>query len=496
LPEIAPNIHPIRVYFPIALISVSAFFHRASIVIRSKPPLAALCAVPGPAMLWRGALAAFMPSPWIKRGSCRLVVFIVGSILVGSVNGPANAAGLTLPQAIDIAVQNNLDLQAARYAVDEAHGRLLQAGLPPNPQLDLATKNDRLYRNEGEYTASIGISQKFPVAGRIARQKDVARVDVALAQAEIGQAELKLAGDVTSVFYNILALDRQIEVRERLIDVDQKLLLGTRNRFKAAEVSELDVNSAQLELQRLTQERALLLSQRMTQLARLDQFLGRPATQPLALDDTLPTTDKLPSLEEQQQQALKLRPDLRFALLSADRARADLALAHAQRFEDWTVSAGAEQGRQVIDGGPPQGTSRSLGLSLSIPLPLLNNNQGRTAEAAAAGKQAYAHVEALTLNILNEVASAYAEAERLQHAVAEYQSNMLALSARNVSLAQKGYNQGLISIVEVVLAQRQQGELNMAYLNTLDQYLQTLARLRTAVGISIRHNAEPDRGTK
>jgi outer membrane protein TolC len=84
------------------------------------------------------------------------------------------------------------------------------------------------------------------------------------------------------------------------------------------------------------------------------------------------------------------------------------------------------------------------------------------------------------------VASTYAEAERLQQAVSAYQRNMLALSARNVRLAQQGYNQGLIAIVDVVQAQRQQGELNIAYLNTLDQYLQALARLRTAVGTNIR----------
>ena len=432
-----------------------------------------------------------MPLPWINRASLRLVIFLVSSVLLGSVNRPANAAGMTLPQAIDIAVQSNKDLQAARYAVQQARARLLQAGLPSNPRLDIAARNDLLFGNKGEYTASVGISQQFPVAGRIARQKEVARVDVALALAEIRQAELKLAGDVTSGFFRVLALNRQIEIRERLIDADQKLVLGTRNRFKAAEVSELDVNAAQLELQRLTQERALLLSQRMTQLAQLNQLLGRSATQAIALDDTLPSSDALPSLVEQQRQALTVRPELRFALLNADRARADQALARAQRWEDWTVGVGLEQGRQVIDGAPPQGTSRALGLSLSIPLPLRNQNQGRIAEAAAAGTQADARVEALKLSINNEVASAYAEAERLQQAISAYQGSMLALSARNVRLAQQGYNQGLISIVEVVQAQRQQGELNMAYLNTLDQYLQALARLRIATGEYVRHLKEP-----
>lgn len=424
----------------------------------------------------------FISSPWINRVSWRFLVFFVGSALLGGLNQTANAAGMTLPQAIDSAVQSNKDLQAVRYSVEQARARLLQAGLPPNPRLDISAGNDRVFGNQGEYANSIGISQPFPVAGRIAHQKDVARVDVALALAEIRQAELKLAGNVASQFYSLLALNRQIEVRERLIDVDQKLVLGTRNRFKAAEVSELDVNTAQLELQRLAQERALLLSQRITQLTQLNQLLGRSATQAIELDDALPTGDPLPGLADQQRQALSSRPDLRFAMLNADRAKANQALARAQRWEDWTVGVGLVQGLQVVDGAPPQGSTRMLGLSLSIPLPLWNKNQGNIAEAEANGAQAYARIEALKLNIGNEVASAYAETERLQQILSEYQRNSLAVSARNVLLVQQGYNQGLTPISDVVLVQRQQGELNIAYLNTLDQYLQALARLHIATG--------------
>jgi cobalt-zinc-cadmium efflux system outer membrane protein len=422
-----------------------------------------------------------MQSFWINRALRRIVIFLVGSVLLGSIGQAAHAASLTLPQAIDIAVQNNKDLQAARHAVESARARLLQAGLRTNPRLDIAAKNDLIFGNKGEYTASIGISQQFSVTNRIAHQKDIARVDVDLALAEIRQAELKLAGDIASQFYRVLALNRQIEVRERLIDVDQKLVLGTRNRFKAAEVSELDVNAAQLELLRLTQEHALLLNQRMAQLSQLNQLLGRPAIQVIELDDTLPDSKSLPGLTEQQRQALALRPDLRFALLNADRARADQSLARAQRWEDWTVGVGLEQGRRVIEGLPSQGSDRALGLSLSIPLPLLNKNQGRIAETAAVEAQADARIEALKFSISNEVASAYAEAERLQQVISEYQ-NMLPLSERNAHLAQQGYDQGLVSIVEVVQAQRQQGDLNVTYLNTLDQYLQALARLHIATG--------------
>jgi len=428
----------------------------------------------------------------IKRTSWRRLIVFIGITLLGSVSLAVNAAGLTLEEVVGMAIRDNKDLQAARYAVEAARARLLQAGLLPNPRLELSGKSDSIFNNEGEYTANVGLSQQFPIAGRIARQKDVAQADVALALAEINEAERKLVGDVAASFYRILALDRQIEVRDRLIGVDQQLAEVARNRFRAAEVSELDVNTSQLEMQRLTQERTLLLSQRATQLAQLNQLLGQSAAQPLALDNTLPTIEPLPSLMEAQQRALALRPDLRFALLNADRARADLALARAQRWEDWTVGLGVEQSRLAVQGAPPQDRGRALGLTLSVPLPLLNKNQGRIAEAATVGTQAAARIEALKLNIENEVATTYAETERLRSALQQYQQNILPLGDRNVRLAQQGYNQGLVSVLEVVQAQRQQSELNISYLNTLDQYLQALMKQRLAVGDYTANVTPPD----
>lgn len=56
--EVIPNWHPLFVHFPIALISLSAFFHLAAILLRNQPRCAH-CAVLAHSTLWLGALAAF-----------------------------------------------------------------------------------------------------------------------------------------------------------------------------------------------------------------------------------------------------------------------------------------------------------------------------------------------------------------------------------------------------------------------------------------------------
>lgn len=385
-----------------------------------------------------------------------------------------------LKQLIELAQRENKDLQAARYAVDIGRARLLQAGLRPNPRLDVSVRSDFLFNNEGEYGSALAVSQEFPIAGRIARQKDVARVDIALAEAEVAEAQRRLADQVAGKTYRLLVSQRQASAVDSLIGVEEKLAKTARARFRAAEVSELDVNTVQLEIKRLGLERSLLQSEQQALTTALNTLLGRSATAPLTVIEPLPDLGLLPSLPHLQDRALQQRADLKAALLGVDRAAAEKALARSLRWQDWSVGLELSQDKQAVLGAPPQGNDRAIGVSVSIPLPLFNKSQGLIAEADANRGQATARVDALRLTILGEVAGAHAEATRLQALLAQFGESMRPISERNVRLARQGYEMGLIPVFDVVQAQRQQSELNKTYLSTFDQFLQALVRLHTA----------------
>lgn len=417
----------------------------------------------------------------VGRSICYFI-FLFGAICIFFVSPSHANSGLSLNQLSVIAIQNNKDLRAATYSVALAKSRLTQAGQLPNPTLELLNTDDRAFKNEGEYTRSVGFSQEFPVAGRIGRQKEVARVDVAIAQAEIADAERKLRVDVAKNFYTLLVFDRRLAQLDRLSQINYRLMQGARHRYRAAEVSELDVNTAKLEYQKLSQEKKILISQRLVQLADLNTLLGRPAKSALILDETLPHLPNLPDLISLQKLALERRPDFLAANLTICRAQADMALARAQRWADWKLGIGVEQDKLIIEGAPPQSPDRSLAISLSIPLPLLNQNQGRIQEASSSEIQAYERIQALKLTIESEVTSNYNQVQYLQTVINQSQISSIPIGEKNIRLAQQAYNMGQISIFEMVQMQRQYYELQRSYLDALDQYLQAFVKLQSAIG--------------
>ncbi len=417
-----------------------------------------------------------------QRGDCRwMPTFATAMLVVATfaVNSAA-AASLTLDQALRIAIEQNHDLKAARAQVDAALGRLKQSGRWPNPRLELSNETDAPFANEGEYSRSAGFAQEFPVGGRLARATEVARVDVARALAEVNAAERELISGVANDFDAVIVLDQRIALHDQLVAIESALVSASRARYRAGEVSELDVNAAELELERLRQERIALGGERNAAIRTLAGLLGLAVDAPLTIDTTPPPAKDLPPLAQLTDEAVQRRPDLRLLTLAADRAGAERALAQASAWEDWSVTLGVRQDRRVIFGAPSQPEDKTLMLSLSVPLPLLNDNEGNIAAASADETTAREQLVALQTRVVNEVAGLYGEVGRLRDALVAYQTRILPLGRRNSQLARSAYRNGQISVSEVVQAERQERDLGTSFADTLAQYLHALESLNQA----------------
>jgi outer membrane protein, heavy metal efflux system len=395
------------------------------------------------------------------------------------------ATNVTPERAVIIALEENRDLMAARFVIRQAEGRLRQAGLWPNPEFDLGRNTDAPFANEGEYDFSAGFKQRFPISGRLAKAKAVARVDVALAMAEVRNQERLLIGDVLGRSRDWLVLQEKLNANRAIQEIIQKLVDVSEKRLQVAEVSPADVNLAKLELQKLTLAEKALLNQQEVVTTALNQLLGREPKSLLELSGTVSIDIDTNKLIETHLQALARRPDRQLAAMAIDRAGAEIKLARAERWEDWAVGFDYSRERGIFsDPVRLDDTDNFIGLSVSIPLPLFNRNQGRISEAQATRQRAEAELTALELRINAEAQTAENQIHRLLGILRQYREESIKLADENVALLQKGYADGLVNITAVIQAQQQLTELRLTYWEVAGDLMRTLTDFETATASS------------
>ncbi len=394
-----------------------------------------------------------------------------------------NVSAMTLDQAVEKGLASNLDLRAAYFEVEKARGRLIQAGLWPNPELGFSTTTDRTFKNEGERATTAGFQQAFPISGRLHFAKQVSRVDVAQAMAEIRNRERLLIGEVERDFLTVLLLRQQIKANHEFIGANREFVDVFEQRLKHAEVSEVDVNLARVELQRLELDTTVLETDLRTRELALKLQLGLPAEHPLAVEGDLNALTARFRPENYDLSMVVNRPDLRQTELEIDRANAEVRLARAEAWADWTLGADYQTDRRVDE---PTGlrTDPSLGFKISIPLALWNRNQGRVYEQKAAASQARKRVEALTLSIRSEIATDLTQAFKLREVVRTYHRDLLPSLTRTTALLYKGYGEGLVAPTQIIQAQQQRATLLSSVVAANTTYIQALIGLETATASS------------
>ena len=378
---------------------------------------------------------------------------------------------LTPEKAVVFALRGNRELKAARYAIQQAEARLKQAGLMSNPELELGSANDLLLKNEGEYNLSVGFKQRFPITGRLEKERAVARVDVAMALAEVRNQERLFAGEVMDRAREWLVLMDKVKTKEETLGIIKKLIDSSEKRLKVAEVSEADVNLSKIEAEKLSLAKAALLNQQEIAMTELNGLLGRDLKTSLILSGFANLELNADALAAATQQANARRPDHQLAALGIDRAAAEIILAKAGKWEDWTVGFGYSRSVGKFDS--PIGTKADnlIGISLTVPLPFWNNNDAKVGEAQANRQRNTAELSALELRIKTEAQSAENQMRRQHGILRQYRDVSLKLAETNMNLLQKGYDEGLYPITAVIQAQQQFTELRQSYSESVGDFL-------------------------
>lgn len=120
---------------------------------------------------------------------------------------------------------------------------------------------------------------------------------------------------------------------------------------------------------------------------------------------------------------------------------------------------------------------------MSVPLPFSHIDKGELEAAEAGHRQALSQLEAARVRAQADLQHALARFDAATHRVALYDQGTLADSHAVLEKALYNYQRGGASLVEVLIAQRTESEVRLAYLDALADRAHALVALEQAAGL-------------
>lgn len=379
---------------------------------------------------------------------------------------------LTLPFLGTRIHHQNPDLAAARLRIQEALGRVGQAGRLANPELDFSAEAGKRF-NEGRI--EVGFSQRFPVTGRLRGEKALALTQVTIAETEVRDFERRLVAQARAAFIEVLALRERRDLLVAQSEVTRELADSIQRAAEKGEGSLLDAGQARIESVRVAAEVRQLNAREAGLVGTLKPLLGMSPEQALVV------SGKLPPISPPGRGDISARPDLQTAGLETGAASQAITLEESRRYDD--LEAGVFTALERTEDAPIGRRNEGLvGFQLKIPLPWWNSNEGGIAEAKARHQRKQLEQHALVRAINLEVETARAEMREWAALADDISGRLLPLAEQQASATETAWHNGQTDLQAVLRAREQRLQLAATRIDAVREFHLAAARHQAALG--------------
>jgi cobalt-zinc-cadmium efflux system outer membrane protein len=411
---------------------------------------------------------------WLSGRILPVLVVVCGPLY------PAWGSELSMEGAVQAALMGNRDLAAARFAVKKAEGRLRQAGLLPNPEIEFNGFSDFITSGDGEGEFIIGLHQVLPLTARLPLAREVSRVGVAEALREVRNHERLLIARVQELYVRTQAARRRsVAAGEAREDAAASSGLAA-TRLTAGQGTLAESALARVDEQRWGTVATSAATEAETLLLDLKTAAGMPAGAPLALTQTLES-----AVDDLRARAglsrATYRPDVELALLGMDRGGAETRLAQASAWEGIRVGVEYMQDRGVDAPGGID-TGHFLGVKVSLPLPVWDRKTGEIDVARATEEERTARVRALELEVGNDISAASRRVSLLEDQWRRYGRDTQPVIDDASREMVQGFEQGRVEARDLLLVRAQSTTLQVEATRIIEDLALALIDLEAAGG--------------
>jgi cobalt-zinc-cadmium efflux system outer membrane protein len=358
----------------------------------------------------------------------------------------------------------NPQLSVFPYDLRAADARVLQAGLRPNPEVQIDVEEfggqaERSGFEAAETTLQVG--QPIELGGKRSRRTQVARLDRERLQWDYRAARLDVIRRSTLAFVAVLAAQERLSLAEQILDLSHRARAAVSQRVKAGKDSPVDevradVASSESRIERQKAE-AMLAAARQTLAALWGSQMPRFER---AVHDFYEISSPTPLAE--MTDAMVDNPDLSRWATEQQRRRAVLDLEKAQASPDITLGGGLRRFEQTDD--------LAMVFGLTMPLPLANRNQGGIRAAAEDLAKTCRQYEAARMEAWAALSQAAAALASSHDEIVISREDVLPKARQAFEAAQQGYLQGKFDYLYVLDAQRTLFSTQARYIDSVEAY--------------------------
>lgn len=381
-------------------------------------------------------------------------VALAATLVVTS--GLAEAAPVTVADSLAKGSEASPRIAQAKAQLDAAEARARQAGVSPNPELNLEVEN---FGGTGPYGGVRGtetllsLSQRLELGGKRGARVAVARAERDFAALALIRAKVDLARDIRIAHAELRAAeDRAVLARDnvgRAAELARAAgVLVDAGRDPPLRKLRADALLAEARAEEARTFGALLSTRRLLETLtgiddpELSAADGPDGASPLILQPDAPSLDE------------------RLSTAERDAARARIVLARASAVPDITANGGV---RRFNEGG-----ATALVAGVSIPLPFRDRNRGGIAAARSDSLAAEASLAQARRDASRARRDAATALDAANARLAVLSGPGLAQAEEAVRLAGIGYRAGRFSLIELIDAQN---ALNSARLSLIEARL-------------------------
>ena len=429
---------------------------------------------------WRGGrkikLAAGAAAIWLSASGGAFSQGLPPGPAVGE-RAPQSAAAaaaepLSLAKAIELALEGNPEVAAAKRQWEATEGQVLQGRSRPNPELAYSLEDTRSKTR----TQSWQLNLPLELGGKRAARTKAAEKTREQAQAQLAELQATVRANVAAAYGDVLTAQERLVLARDSAALAKSSTDTVSKRVAAGKVSPVEESKARVAEAGVRVELAQAASEQRNALSRLFALLGRIDAPYTVLEGKAENLPSVPSLVDLQP-LIASSPGVVLARIEVDRRKALTDLEQSKRVPDVTVSVGMQRSNE---------TQRNVLLfGVSVPLPVFDRNQGNLLEALKLEDKARDELQAATVRLHSEVAQAR---ERLSTITAEVQSlqqEVLPGAKSAYDAATIGFENGKFNFLEVLDAQRTYFTAKSQYLKALGEAHRAAADIDRLLGASM-----------